>query len=277
MAADMHHPNKEAAVTPAAAAATPATPATPASRTTRPEPPPKNRNAIRDGDRDLRQTANQFGEEFRELRLRAGVSQAAVARSIGVARSVICRLEAGDNEVGIRIRARAASLLGATLKLAIYADGDPLIRDAAHARLVEALLALRHRRWQATVEAPVPGPGRRSTDVRLERGADLVLCEVESRLRRLEEIVREVHDKRESVRTTTSPGTRVHAVLVLPPTRHHRSLVRAHPETIRAAFPTRSSDLRAALQAPNGQWPGDGLLWLAAGRTVGGDRRVTVG
>ncbi len=243
-----------------------------ATQTARNQPATRKRNAIRDGDRDLRRTCNQFGEEFHELRLRAGVSQAAIARSIGVARSVVCRLEAGDQEVGLRIRARAASLLGATLKLVIYADGDPLIRDAAHARLVEALLALRDRRWQATVEAPVPGPGRRSTDIRLERGADLVLCEVESRVRRLEEIVREVHDKRETVRPTVRPGTRVHVVLVLPPTRHHRSLVRAHPETIRAAFPTRSADLRAALEAPNGAWPGDGLLWLAAGGTLGGSR-----
>ena len=271
MAADLGQANERGAP-----AATPAATAT-ATRTARTEPSPKNRNAIRDGDRDLRQTSNQFGEEFRELRLRAGVSQAAVARSIGVARSVICRLEAGDNEVGIRIRARAASLLGATLKLAIYADGDPHIRDAAHARLVEALLALRHRRWQATVEAPVPGPGRRSTDVRLEHRADLVLCEVETRLRRLEEIVREVHDKRESVRTTAPAGTRVHAVLVLPPTRHHRALVHAHPETIRAALPVRSTELRAALQAPNGEWPGDGLLWLATRGPPGGLSGGTVG
>jgi DNA-binding XRE family transcriptional regulator len=68
-----------------------------------------SRAAIHAGDRQLRRTCVRFGEEFREIRLRAGVSQAAVARAIGVARSVICRLEQGDPDVSPRIRARAAS------------------------------------------------------------------------------------------------------------------------------------------------------------------------
>ena len=54
------------------------------------------REALWNGDRELRRTARRFGDEFRTLRLRAGVTQAAVARAIGVDRSVICRLEGGD-------------------------------------------------------------------------------------------------------------------------------------------------------------------------------------
>jgi hypothetical protein len=38
-----------------------------------------SRTAIHEGDRQLRRAATRFGEEFRLMRLRTGVSQAAVA------------------------------------------------------------------------------------------------------------------------------------------------------------------------------------------------------
>ena len=223
-----------------------------------------NRRATNEGDRQLRRSATYTGEEMREFRLRLGVSQAAVARAIGVSRSAICELEQGDPTISPLTRARAAAVLGATFKFAVYPDGTPLIHDAAHARIVERLLAIRNRRWRATVEAPIPGLGRRSADLRLDHGRDIVLFEIETRIRRLEEIVREQHEKRAAVHDEgTSADRPVHVVLVLPPTRHHRTLVGAHPETIRTAYPTRSASLRAALEASTGDWPGDGLLWLA--------------
>jgi transcriptional regulator with XRE-family HTH domain len=189
------------------------------------------RKATNEGDRALRRTGRRFGEDFRELRLRFGVTQAAVARAIGVSRSVICHLEAGDEDVGTRIRARASAVLGATFKMALYADAEPMIRDAAHARLIETLLRLRHPGWHATIEAPVPntlaGPGQRSTDVRLDGARQIVLFEVESRIQRWEELARECHDKQ-------------------------------------AAFPAPDRALRDALTNQPGPWPGDGILWLSA-------------
>lgn len=222
------------------------------------------RRALYDGDRELRRTCRRFGEEFRLLRLRAGATQAAVARAIGVDRSVICRIEHGDASVSNEIRARAAAALGADFRLQIYAERGPLIFDAAQAPVVERLLALRHSSWRPTVEAVIPGPGRRSVDVQLEGSDEIVLLEVESRVGRLEEIARELHAKRDDV-AAARPGWRVHVALVLPPTRHHTTLVRDHPETIRAAFPIPSANLRAALEQ-GGDWPGDGILWLAGGR-----------
>jgi DNA-binding XRE family transcriptional regulator len=68
------------------------------------------------------------------MRLRTGVSQAAVARAIGVDRATICRMEAGNPNVADRTRARAGAVLGADFRLAIYPAGAPLIHDAAHAR-----------------------------------------------------------------------------------------------------------------------------------------------
>ncbi len=224
-----------------------------------------SRIAIHEGDRQLRRTSTKFGDEFREIRLRAGVSQAAVARGIGVVRSVICRLEQGDTDVAPRIRARAVALLGADFRLAVYPGSAPLIHDAAHARIVKAVLTLRHPRWRATVEAPVPGIGRRSTDIRLDHEADTVLIEVETHVRAFEAIIREGTEKRAAV-LAVEPGRRVHVVLVLPPTRHHRTLASAHPEIVRAAFPEAPTEIEQALASPTAAWPGDGILWLGATR-----------
>jgi len=234
------------------------------------------RTAIHEGDRQLRRTATRFGEESRLLRLRTGVSQAAVARAIGVDRATICRMEAGDPAVADRIRARAAAVLGADFRLSLYPDAAPLIHDAAHARLVEALLRLRHPSWRAKVEAPVPGTGRRSTDLRLDRGDATILFEVETHVHALEAIIREGEDKRSAVAAAVAADRSaanaavaaarcVHVILVLPPTRHHRTLVAAHPGTIKSAFSASTADIRRALTSADVPWPGDGILWLGAG------------
>jgi transcriptional regulator with XRE-family HTH domain len=225
-----------------------------------------SRTSIYEGDRQLRRTSARFAEEFRGIRLRAGVSQAAVARAIGVTRSVICRMERGDPGVSPQIRARAASVLGADFRMAIYPEAAPLIHDAAHARMVEAILALRNAAWRAKVEAPVPGPGRRSSDIRLDHGPRIVLIEVESRVHALEAIIRECADKRAAVSAVAGLPHRVHVVVALPRTRHHRALVTTHPEIMAAAFPASSAALSRALRDPTIDWPGDGILWVPSSR-----------
>ena len=220
-----------------------------------------SRLAINDGDRQLRRTCVRFGEEIREIRLRAGVSQAALARAIGVSRSVICRMEQGDPDVSARIRARAAAALGADFRIAVYPGGAPLIHDAAHARIVEAVLHRCHPSWHPSLEAPIPGLGRRSTDLRLEQGDEIVLMEVETHVRALEAIIREGTAKRAAVAESAPAGKRIHVVLVLPPTRHHRALVRAHPTTVATAFPATDAALTRALMSGDVEWPGDGILW----------------
>jgi len=227
---------------------------------------PISRAATHEGDRQLRRTCVRFGDEFREIRLRAGVSQAAVARAIGVGRSVVCRLEQGDPDVSPRIRARAAAVLGAEVRISIYPGSQPLIHDAVHAMLVEAILASSHPDWHATVEAPVPGTGRRSSDIRLDRNGDIDLIEVESRVRAFASIIRECAEKRAAVATAVGAGRRVHVVLALPSTRHHRAQVAGHPRIVATAFPASHGDLERALSDPASTWPGDGILWVAPKR-----------
>lgn len=116
----------------------------------------------------------------------------------------------------------------------------------------------------------MPGPGRRSVDLRLDAPDAVVLTEVETRVGSLEEIVRELHSKRQAIASTEPDGARrsIYVVLCLPKTRHHTSIVRAHPRTIAAAFPASSADLLAALGDCSKPWPGDGLLFLDARQPV---------
>ncbi len=219
------------------------------------------RSALQQGDRELRRTAFRFGEDYRELRLRIGVSQRAVAIAIDVDRSVITRLEQGDSSVGPAIRARACAVLGADFRMQLYPERSAMIYDAAHARLVERVIAMAATDWKVEPEASLPG--RRSVDLCLWSALCVVLVEVESRIRRLEEIQRELHAKREAARVRFRSDRCVHVVLAVPPTHHHRALVRAHPALVAATFPVRATEIRHALAAPRQPFPGDGILWVA--------------
>lgn len=229
------------------------------------------RQVEREAVRLARLDAGRIGQELRELRLGLGVRQADVSRIVGVTRSVICELEAGDPTVGLEIRRRAAIALGADLRVAVYPGATPMLHDAAHARIIERLLRSRHERWRAEVEARVPGPGRFSTDVRLSSPGTIVLIEVETHLRRWEATIRHCSEKRERVRETVYAATNVFLVLCLPPTRHHRRLVAELDTYVRAAFPAPPEQLRRSLEEGL-DWPGDGILWIAGGtRSIGAD------
>jgi len=230
---------------------------------------PINRTAIAEAERALQRQSIRSAEELRALRLRAGLSQAAVARNIGVARSLVSRLERGDPGIALRTRFQIATVLGADLRFAAFAGSSPVIRGSVQAKIVEQLLAKTGGSWGPTIEAPVPGPGRRSVDLRLDGPTDIVLIEVETRIGSLEEIIRELHSKRQALaeepapETDAAPGRRpVHVVLALPSTRHHRSIAAAHPRTISTVFPIPSTALARALSDGTSRWPGDGILWL---------------
>lgn len=231
---------------------------------------PVNRKALGEAERRLRRQSTRIADELRSLRLRAGLSQAAVAREVGIARSVVTRLEAGDPGITLRTRFRVATVLGADMRVTAYPESGPLIRDAAQATIIEDLLTRVDLRWRQTPEAAVPGPGRRSVDLRLDGLHAIVLVEVESHLGNLEEIIRELHSKRQALAEAEPDRTRrpIHVVLCLPRTRHHLSILRAHPRIIAAAFPASSADLVLALGDCSKPWPGEGVLLVDLPRPV---------
>jgi hypothetical protein len=82
------------------------------------------------------------------------------------------------------------------------------------------------------------------------------------RVRRLEEIQRQLHSKRDSAIERFGRGRPIHVLLVLPPTHRHRALVREHAAQIAASFPAQSSAIKAALADAELPYPGDGILWI---------------
>jgi transcriptional regulator with XRE-family HTH domain len=236
-------------------------------------PPGRSPGDLRDAVRLLERDAERFGDEFREHRLRIRATLTDVARLIGVATSVVWRIEHGDPTVSLEIRSRAARAIGGASRLTFYADSTPLLYDSAQARMAERVLSIAHPRWQAGLEVRVPGPGRRRVDIALQDVRQLVLMECESRVRRWEEALRELHDERDAF-AASGDGRMINVVLVLPPTRHHRDLVRILPASVRAALPVDSSELRRAL-VEGTPWPGDGILWVGASkRTTSGGSPV---
>ena len=185
---------------------------------------------------------------------------------------MICELEAGDSTVGLEIRRRAAIALGADLRVNVYPGATPMLHDAAHAWIIERLLARRHPRWRPETEARVPGVGRLSTDVRLSTPGTVVLIEVETHVARWDAVVRRCFEKRERVRDAAPPDLKVYAVLCLPPTRHHRNLVAELADYAHASFPMPPDQLRRALEDGT-DWPGDGILWMAGGPPIDHARR----
>jgi transcriptional regulator with XRE-family HTH domain len=211
--------------------------------------------------------ARRFGDAFHEQRLRLGVTKEAVARTAGVSRPLIWRIEHGDPGVALVARAVCAQAIGGTAKLSFFADATPLIYDAAHARIVERIVGAAGPGWTVRLEMPVPGPGSRSVDVRLDGQDAVVLIEVETHVRRWEEILRELAGKRMAF-IEAGESRAVHVVLAVPPTRHHRDLVQAMAASVAASLPVPSRAARQAL-TNGGKWPGDGLLWIAAGSSSG--------
>jgi transcriptional regulator with XRE-family HTH domain len=231
------------------------------------------RSAIQRGDRELQRTAFRFAEDFRELRLRVGVSQGAVAMAIGVDRSVITRIERADPSVSLAIRSRACAVLGADFRMQLYHERGAMIYDAAHARIVERLVGMVGVGWRIELERSLPI--RRSIDACLFSRRCIVLNEVETRVRRLEEIQRELHAKRDAVVEQFGSDRPVHVVLVIPPTHRHRAIVRDHAAQLAAAFPARSPAIRSALADAAQPFPGDGILWIAGSPYPSADSPVS--
>jgi len=228
------------------------------------DPAQSRRNLEREANRLARLDANRIARELRELRLGLGVPQAAVARVVGVSRSAISDLELGDPTVGLEIKRRTAIALGADLRISIYPGSQPMLHDAAHARIGERILRRKAQIWRADLEARVPGPFRASTDVRLSRPGLIVLIEVETHIRDWETTIRRIFEKRDRVRDAVPAGARVVAVLCLPPTRHHRRLVSDLAQSVQASFPASPDLARRALE-DGSEWPDDGILWMAGG------------
>lgn len=149
--------------------------------------PVANRSrALNEAVRLSKRVWSSTADELRESRIYLGLTQADVARALGVSRSRICRIELGRvPTVTVEHLARHAAVVGLRLSLKLYPTGGAL-RDAAQASYIARLVGRIGHRWRVRLDVPIPIPGDlRGIDVLLE-GSCIIAVEVITRLRDLQ-------------------------------------------------------------------------------------------
>lgn len=210
------------------------------------------------GDRGARRgerIVRELGEELRRARAASGLSQDAVAHSIGITHTSIARMESGELvRVPLVQLTRALAVVGLELTARAYPTGSPL-RDKAHAALLEKLRIRLHPSLRWRTEVPFPNAGDlRAWDAVITGPAIRAGVEAETRPRDGQELERRLALKRRD-------GGVQRLILLLADTRSNRALVRERSASLAAAFPVGMRDAFAALSA--GRLPdGDALLLL---------------
>ncbi len=210
-------------------------------------------------------------EDVDRLCADAGISLVALAREAGVPYPHLWRMMAGKVKPTLEMYARLAIPLGADLSTRLYPNTGPTIRDRHQARILEALLEMRHPRWQPLAEVVVWKPARGSIDVvwHEPREGLLVATEIESDLRRIEQTIRWSREKVESLpssslwRMVDVAGGRAPSVaqlLVVRRTRATAAVARAFARQIALAYPAHPEDALAALMG-TAPWPGSAMIW----------------
>jgi transcriptional regulator with XRE-family HTH domain len=229
--------------------------------------------------RVARRALTAFGADVYRLRTDAGVPRNHLARVAGIDQSYLARIEKGTADPSSETRARIALALGADLSERLYPNTGPAIRDRYQAPIAEAILAITHPRWHRFAEVAVRQPSRGWIDLALHDPPQqvLVATEIQSDLRRLEQLIRWSTAKADSLPSwdgwTHLGSVTVSRLLVVRDTRATRQAVDAFRRLLRTAYP---GDGREALESLTGvvAWPGAALLWAVPDRARPGAYRI---
>jgi transcriptional regulator with XRE-family HTH domain len=198
----------------------------------------------------------------------AGLSLRALGGASGVDSAFIGRILAGTTHPTIETYARLASALNADLSIRLYPNAGPHIRDRWQAPMLEEVLRVRGSRWDAYPEVLVTRPTRGWIDVVLHdrREGALVATELQSELRRLEQLVRWQATKAAALPSwegfdQLGRSPRISQLLIVRRTRATRAVAGEFARQLRAAFPAHPDDAVAALTG-SAPWPGAALAWM---------------
>jgi transcriptional regulator with XRE-family HTH domain len=224
---------------------------------------------------NVRAAKRSIGEDIRNARQDLGISLSRLAAASGVAKSYLHRIEAGEAAPSIDVLARSAAALGGRISLRFIPGTGPALRDHLQAAMLEALLAVTHRRWSRFSEVSVYRPIRGVIDLVLDEPDEgvLIASEVHSQMRRLEQQLRWAGAKADALKVAGSSelsavtGERsVSRLLLLRNTASNRQVVATHPELIASVYPASHGDALASLTG-TAPWPGSALLWAEVTRT----------
>jgi hypothetical protein len=134
--------------------------------------------------------------------------------------------------------------------------------------MLEFLLGQIHPRWETMSEVTVHRPARGTIDLVLieRRGAAVVAVELQSELRRLEQLVRWSQEKADSLPSSRMwPGgldpRTTSLLIVVRRTRATRRVATEFRRQLEVAFPAHPDDAVAALTGTRA-WPGSALVWV---------------
>lgn len=214
------------------------------------------------------------------LRTDADVTLAELARASGVDPSYLRRIEAGLAQPSVETYVRLAVALGADLGVRLHPNTGPTIRDRHQARIAESLLSVIHPRWQVFSEVAVRNPSRGWIDLGLHdpRGGVFVAVEIQSELRRLEQLIRWSSEKAASLPSWEGwahlgEAPDVSQLLVVRDTRATRSGAQEFRRVLATACPADGEDALAAVSGL-ATWPGPAILWASDRGAVGSTIRI---
>lgn len=201
------------------------------------------------------------------LRQDAGVSQAELARAAGVDASFLRRIEERRANPSIETYQRLVVPLGAELTGRLYPTTGATIHDRHQARILEALLGELHPRWVPNGEVRVRRPSSGWVDVALHEPREqlLIAGEIESLLKRIEQLLRWSREKADSLPSwdgwsRLSAVSTISQLLIVRWTRANRGVARDFAHQLQLAYPAHPADALAALTGTN-SWPGAALIW----------------
>jgi transcriptional regulator with XRE-family HTH domain len=224
----------------------------------------------RETTRRLRRLQLQVGDDIRRLRLDAGLTLTELAAVVGVHRSHLARIEAGQAASSVEVITAIGVALGADLGVRYFAGTGPRLVDRFQALMVETLVQSLHPRWSVRLEVPVTHPARAVLDAALiDRAARLAIAsEVQSEIRRLEQQIRWNNEKADGLAArlaeegAPAPRPAVSRLLVLRSTITTREIANRYEATLAAAYPARAEDAIRALTTASAPWPGPAIVWM---------------
>ncbi len=178
----------------------------------------------------------------------AGISQAAVARALGVSASSLSRAERGrSGKVPIQLFASWAAAVGLVLKVSLYPLASP-IRDARQLALIGRLQPRLHPTWRIGIEVPVRIVGDlRAADLTLSLPGCLVVVEAITRLSDIQAQVRAATLKQRDLGANR-------LILLISDTQPNRWALRTAANVLAPIFPLRTRGALAPLS--EGRDPG---------------------
>jgi transcriptional regulator with XRE-family HTH domain len=231
--------------------------------------------------RDASRIHRLLAEDLRRLREDAGISRRQLAEEAGVDLSYLYRIEDALERPSLDAYARLSRALGADLAARLYPNTGPAIRDRHQAPILEALVNFVGVRWQPFPEVAVRHPARGWIDLLLHARNEhwVVACEIESELRRLEQLFRWFGEKVRSLPSWEGWSQlgevgEPSKLLIVRSTRRTRTVGREFDHMLRTVYPAHPADALAALSGDL-PWPGSALVWarVDAGHVRLEDRR----